>query len=116
MPATQVSSYFQGQHQAASEGVLLDKDIVCPTPCELQCVVGYNAGSGMLYVQLHDKAGALSNGDVPEIIIPVPGGRTPFSCAMPYVFTLGMNIGISTTELTYTSAGNLLSYAATVHT
>lgn len=116
MPATQVSSYFAGQHQAASEGGLLDKDIVCPTPCELQCLIGYNASSGTLYVQLFDKATAPSNGDVPEMIIPVPGGRTTFSLSMPYVFTLGCGIGISSTELTYTSAGNYLSYAASVHT
>lgn len=115
MPATPVSSFFQGQHQAASEGALLDKDVVCPTPCELQCVVGVNAGSGTLWVQLHDKATPLANGDVPEFSIPVPGVNGSFSLAMPYVFTLGMCIGISTTQLTYTSAGNVLSYAATVH-
>ena len=94
---------------------MLDKDLVCPTPCELECVVGYNAGASMFYVQLFDQITAPVTSDVPEIIIPVPGGRTPFSLAISYVFTKGCAIGISTTELTYTSAGNVLSYAATVH-
>lgn len=115
MPATQVSSYFTGQHQSASEGALLDKDIVCPSPCELQVAFGYNAGASTFYVQFFDKATAPAPGDVPEFIVPVAGGRGTFSVAAPYVFTLGCAIGISSTELTYTSAGNVLSYAAMVH-
>lgn len=116
MPATPVSSYFQGQHQAASEGVLLDNDIVCPTPCELQCAVAVNTGAGALWIQLHDKTSALVLGDVPEVSVLTPGGMGTYSLAMPYVFTKGMVIGISTTQLTFTSAGNVLSYAATVRT
>jgi hypothetical protein len=34
---------------------------------------------------------------------------------MPYVFTLGCAIGISTTEFSYTTGGASLVYAATVH-
>jgi hypothetical protein len=114
MPSTSVSQYFQGQHQAGSEGVLLAADIVCPGPCMLQCVAGYNAAAGLLYVQLFDKTTAPVAGDVPEMVIPVPGGRTPFSLSIPYVFTLGCSIGISSTELTYTSGGASLLYIATV--
>jgi hypothetical protein len=88
MPATNVSSIFAGQKQAASEGAALAADLVCPTPCMLQCVAGYNAGAALLYVQLFDKITAPVAGDVPEFSIPVPGGRTPFSLSMPYVFTL----------------------------
>jgi hypothetical protein len=115
MSATIVSGYFPGQSQAASEGALIAADLVCPNVCMLQCVVGYNAGAGLLYVQLFDKTTAPIAGDVPEISIPVPGGRTPFSLSMPYAFTLGCAIGISSTEFTYTSGGNSLAYAATVH-
>jgi hypothetical protein len=114
MPSTSVSQYFAGQHQAGSEGVLRDADLVCPTPCMLQCVAGYNAAAGLLYVQLFDKSTAPVSGDIPEVSIPVPGGRTPFSLSIPYVFTLGCSIGLSSTELTYTSGGASLMYIATV--
>jgi hypothetical protein len=66
-------------------------------------------------VQIHDKASAIAPGDAPVIVIPVPANRSLFAVDVPYKFTSGMQVGISTTETTYTSAGNMLAYSAVVY-
>lgn len=101
-------------HQSGSGGALVAQAQARATPCTLKVVAGYNADSVLRYVQLHNKATALVLGDVPVMIIPVAGGRTAFSLEMELVFSIGFSIGISTTELTYTSAGNVLSYISLV--
>lgn len=102
------------QHQAGSAGALVAQAQAYAAPCKLRVVFGYNADTVQRYVQLHDKATAISPGDVPLVIIPVPGGRSTFSLEADLVFAAGLSIGISSTELTYTAAGSFLSYEALV--
>lgn len=101
-------------HQAGSGGALVAQAQAYAAPCTLRVIVGYNADTVQRFVQLHNKATALAPGDVPLMIIPVPADRAAFSLAMELVFSAGLSIGISSTELTYTSAGSFLSYEALV--
>jgi hypothetical protein len=101
-------------HQAWSAGVLVDQAQVYTAACKLDVISGYNANASQLFVQLHDKDTALVLGDVPKVVIPVPGNRASFSLAAAFAFATGLSVGISSTELTFTSAGNFLSYEALV--
>lgn len=101
-------------HQASSGGALVAQAQAYASPCVLDVLSGYNADTVLRYVQIHNKASAISPGDVPLVVIPVPGNRATFSIDMPLTLSAGLSIGISSTELTYTSAGSVLSYAATV--
>jgi hypothetical protein len=75
-------------------------------------IAGYNSDTAnALFVQLHNKASAISNGDVPLIIIPVPASQ-PFSYSIPLVFSVGIVAAISSTEFLYTATAKLASVAA----
>lgn len=79
-------------------------------PCNLVDFDGnLIVGAAGLYLQFHDKATAASAGNVPIKSFYIPSaGPTPlasiFQALGPVTFTLGLSIGISSTEATYTAA------------
>jgi hypothetical protein len=101
--------------QATNRGALVSQAQAIVVPCILRDVCGYNASGSLAYVQLHDRSTALSGGEVPLFVIPVPGGRTCFSMSMSLGFDAGITIALSSTEATFTALGSPnLAYAVMV--
>lgn len=107
-------------HQRLSGGVLQVQMLISAVACELDCVAGYNSDptpGNLLYVQLHNAIGVIAPGAVPAVVIPVYGGKTPYSLAMNLRFPTGLVLALSTTELTFTAAASpWLAYSVTYRT
>lgn len=72
-----------------------------------------NGNSSIRYLQLHNKASAASNGEVPLLVFPIPGSSvfsigTDFFTNIGVAFSTGIAFAFSTTQGTYTagSAGD----------
>lgn len=83
-----------------------DTAVILPTSggaVRLRSFFGYNKGpAGWLHIK--DKNGILTNGDAPNIIVPLYANST-FSVDVPadgLIFALGLAYGFSTTETTTT--------------
>jgi hypothetical protein len=95
--------------RAKSGAALVSQATLFANDCLLDVVGGYNSdptASDLLYVQLHDAAAAIAPGAVPAVVIPVYGGKTPYSFAIETIFLNGLVIALSTTELTFTAAAS----------
>jgi hypothetical protein len=95
--------------------VLRDQEVVFPGACELEVVAGYNSeptATQLLWVQLFDSALLVLPGEPALVTIPVYGGKTPFSFALPVKFATGLVIAISADEASYADAGTWLSFTA----
>lgn len=101
-------------HQTTNNGALVAQAPIYPSACTLVDLIGYNAGSTLLYAQIHDKVDQILAGDIPLFVIPVPGLRAVFSLSVALMLTRGLQLGISSTEATFTSAGAFLAFAAQV--
>lgn len=91
--------------------------VISGAPCQLKTLTGYNSdpnATNLLFVQLHELiAIPIAPGAVPKVVIPVYGGKTPFSLAQALTFSPGLTIGISTTEWTFTAASAFLCWQCT---
>lgn len=104
---------FTRKRRALSNG-LVTQQLVNDTECLLTLVGGYNsdvAPGSTSYVQLHDTNVPLVGGEIPIVIIPVSGGKISYSYGIETLFSIGIVIAMSTTELTFTApASDLLFF------
>lgn len=80
--------------------------------CNLITLDGNYAGAGNEYLQIHDKASVATVGNVPiASFLLSAAGPLPsiFEALGPIGLTLGLSIGISTTEATYTASASSYS-------
>lgn len=106
---------FPNKRQIIGGAFPAEQVVVSAVACELQTLTGYNSDSDTeteLFVQLHE-AGAvpLAPGAIPLVIIPVKGRQT-FSLSQNLEFP-ELVLAISTTEFTFTGAGDVMVYQAT---
>lgn len=79
-------------------------------PINAVAVCGHNANAAIRYLQLHNKASAVANAEVPVLtfMVPASGGNTVFGNDFftqdGLRFSLGLAYGWSTTRDTYTAA------------
>jgi hypothetical protein len=103
--------------QEFSGGTLIVQQQVCAEPCKLIVIAGMNAdptAGNLLFVQLHNVIGVIPPGRVPEVVVAVYGGYTPYSFGVGLVFDTGLAIGLSSTLGTFTaSATPYLTFSST---
>lgn len=120
LPVVLSPSGFPVKRQSPLSAVLVTQAVISAVPCELAIVAGYNSdptATDLLYVQLHDASAAIAPGTVPEVVIPVYGGKTPYSYGLELDFAIGLVIALSTTELTFTApASNWLAFSCVYRT
>jgi len=95
------------------------QSVIAGAPCMLDTLTGYNSdpSSAQLYVQLHEiDQLPIPPGNVPKVVIPVKGGKTPYSLSQKLTFSPGLAIGISTDEWTFVAAPAFLCWQCTYWT
>jgi hypothetical protein len=97
---------------ASLQGVV----VLSAVPCELDIIAGYNSeptAATLMWILLFNSATLIIAGAVPQIAIPVYGGKTPFSYGVPIEFVTGLCLAFSTTEGLYTEpASQYLAFSA----
>ena len=88
--------------------------LIAASPATLVSVLATNTGAADAWLQIHDKATAAANADVPVLPIFIAAGGT-VALDTPVKCLVGIQVALSSTPGSYTALGSDVAWFVTRH-